>query len=142
MESTRNLAGLGATFSIFAMSISLMAHHGTSISYEPKAFEAKAVITEFQYKNPHPQLYFDITDPKGNVEHWSAEMGTDVNNLQRNGWSRKLTMETLKPGTVVTLTLFRSRQGGPYGLVRGIKNAKGEWVLNLNRSADATGPAE
>ena len=52
----------------------LVAHHGTGVSYDAsKPVTFKAVVTEFHYANPHPQLFFDVTDEKGNVVHWSGE---------------------------------------------------------------------
>jgi hypothetical protein len=51
---------------LLVASISLSAHHGTGISYDrEKAFDVKAVVTEFLYVNPHPQIFFDVTDAKG-----------------------------------------------------------------------------
>lgn len=39
------------------------AHHGTGVSYDAsKPVTLKAIVTEFRYANPHPQLYFDVTD--------------------------------------------------------------------------------
>ena len=33
---------------------------------------SKAVVTEFKYVNPHTQLFFDVTDDKGNVSIGAA----------------------------------------------------------------------
>jgi hypothetical protein len=52
-----------------------LAHHGTTISYDQsKRYSVKAVVTEFKYVNPHTQLFFDVTDEKGNVTHWAGEL--------------------------------------------------------------------
>ena len=68
----------------------LAAHHGTNISYDrSKTFTAKAVVTEFKYVNPHVQLFFDVTDDKGKVRHWSGELLPNPAMLIRNGWTRK-----------------------------------------------------
>ena len=57
------------------MGTQLFAHHGTGISYDMhKTVVVKGVITKFAFQNPHSQLYFDVTDPQGNVVHWAAEM--------------------------------------------------------------------
>ena len=51
------------------------AHHGTAVSYDAShPITMKAVVTEFHYANPHPQLYFDVTDEKGSVVHWGGEV--------------------------------------------------------------------
>lgn len=130
----RKLAILAAALTLFAISIPVVGHHGTGISYDSsKIFQAKAVVTEFKYANPHPQIYFEIKDDKGETVKWAAEVGTDLHQLQRTGWSRARATEALKPGTVVTLTIHPSRAGGPYGLIRGIRNEQGESVLGLER---------
>jgi len=124
---------VAAALTLFTFAIPLAAHHGTGIQYDTaKRFEVKAVITEFRYTNPHPQLFFDVTDEKGNVAHWTAEMGTDIQQLQRSGWSKARSLEALKAGTMVTLLIYPSKAGGPFGLVRGMKNEKGESILALD----------
>ena len=61
--------------SLAAMAVPVLAHHGTGISYDmKKEATVKGVITKFAWANPHSQLYFDVKDAKGNVEHWAAEM--------------------------------------------------------------------
>jgi hypothetical protein len=88
-----------AALTLFAIAIPLAGHHGTGISYDTlKRFQAKAVETEFKYANPHPQLYFDLKDEKGEVQHWTAEVGTDLHQMQRTGWSRAEAIAALKPG--------------------------------------------
>src|SRR5689334_25326785 len=80
------------------------AHHGTNISYDrSKAWTAKAVVTEFKYVNPHAQLYFDVTDDKGKVVHWSAELLPNPAQLIRNGWTRKRSIAALAPGTPIVV---------------------------------------
>ena len=64
-----------------------------------------AVVTEFHYANPHPQLFFDVTDAKGNVEHWSAEMLPNPAGLLRVGWTRSRSMQALAAGTKVKVTI-------------------------------------
>ena len=60
---------------VLIVSSPLMAHRGTGVSYDMKKVIAlKGVVTRFAFANPHSQLYFDVTDDKGNVAHWAAEM--------------------------------------------------------------------
>src|SRR5689334_11062549 len=66
------------------------AHHGTGVSYDAsKPVTLQATVTEFRYANPHPQLYFDVTDAKGNVVHWSGEFYPNPAQLIQGGWGRK-----------------------------------------------------
>ena len=115
------------------------AHHGTNISYDrAKAWTAKAVVTEFKYVNPHAQLYFDVTDDKGAVVHWSGELLANPAQLIRNGWTRKKSIEALMPGTRVVVTVAPARAGGTNGLIIKVTNEKGEELLN--GGPDAGGP--
>jgi hypothetical protein len=108
-----------------------VAHHGTNISYDrTKAWTAKAVVTEFKYVNPHAQLYFDVTDDKGAVVHWSAELLPNPAQLIRNGWTRKRSVAVLAPGTKIVVTIAPSRAGGTTGLMLKVTDEKGEELLN------------
>jgi hypothetical protein len=108
----------------------VFAHHGTGVSYDnSKAFTVKATVTEFRYANPHPQLFFDVKDEKGNVVHWTGEIAPNPSQLQQDGWGRKRSEAALAPGTEVTITLAPSRLGTPVALVQKIVNSKGEAIL-------------
>src|SRR5881397_3860541 len=101
------------TASVLIISASAIAHHGTGISYDlSKLVSAKGVIVKFAMSNPHSQLYFDVTDDKGNVEHWSAEMNAPTN-LERAGFSRRQMLNLFSPGSEVTVYGFRSKSGAP-----------------------------
>lgn len=108
----------------------LFAHHGSAVSYDlSKKVSTKGTITEFKYINPHPAIFWDVTDDKGNVVHWTGEIAPNVAQLQQNGWGRKRSEAALAPGTPVTVTVSPSRAGGPVGLVQRIENSAGEAVL-------------
>jgi hypothetical protein len=99
--------------SLFVLTMSAFAHHGTGISYDMnKAIEVKGVVTKFAWLNPHSQLYFDVKDASGKVTSWAAEMRAP-GNLTAEGYTRKELMERLKPGTEVTVTGNPSKAGAP-----------------------------
>jgi len=121
---------LFAVFAVLAVTVSLLAHHGTGVSYDAsKAYTVKATVTEFRYANPHPQLYFDVKDDKGNVVHWSGEIAPNPAQLVQVGWGRKRSEAALTAGTEVTLTIAPSFAGTPVGLIQKIVNAQGETIL-------------
>jgi hypothetical protein len=98
---------------LIVASMPVSAHHGTGISYDlTKLVSAKGVIVRYAWSNPHSQLYFDVKDDKGNIEHWSAEMNAPTN-LQRAGYTRAQMLDLFKPGTEVTVYGFRSKAGAP-----------------------------
>src|SRR5215471_6271146 len=119
------------------VSILLFAHHGTAVSYDnSKAFTVKATVTESRYANPHPQLYFDVKNDKGEVEHWSGELAPNPAQLVQAGWGRKRSEAALTPGTEISVTVAPARAGGTVGLIQKIVDSKGETILG----AIALGP--
>jgi hypothetical protein len=109
-------------------SVLALAHHGTFVSYDSDhPVTMKATVTEYRFTNPHMQLYFDVTDEKGNVTHWSAE-GPDPAVWVQAGWGRKRTQAALAPGTEITITVSPARNGKPVGTISRIVLASGEQV--------------
>lgn len=120
-----------AVSGILLSSSTLMAHHGSGISYDMEhLWTTKAVVTEFKYANPHPWIEFDRVNEKGEKEHWVAELITNPTFLLRAGWTKARSLEALKPGTVVLLTLGTSRVGGFNGCIRTIQNEQGEYLVS------------
>ncbi|PWT99455.1 MAG: hypothetical protein C5B51_27145 [Terriglobia bacterium] len=123
---------LSLSSALLAVAVPLAAHHGTAVSYDQsKSFSVKATVTEFRYANPHPQIYFDVKDEKGNVVHWSGEIAPNAAQLQQEGWGKKRSEAALAPGTEVTITLAPSRAGTPVGLINKIVGPAGESLLGL-----------
>jgi uncharacterized protein DUF6152 len=101
------LTGFFAVFFGFLMvSMPLFAHHGNAAYDMSKTASYKATVTDFLYTNPHTQVYFDVTNDKGNLEHWVAET-TNPGMLNRVGWTR----ESLKPGDQITLIANPNKVG-------------------------------
>src|SRR2546421_5218395 len=97
------LAGFGIT------SVPLVAHHGTGVAYETdKTVTLTGTVTEWIWTNPHCGLLFDVTDDKGNVEHWGAELG---NPHQESGAGFR--KDVFKFGDKVTVTGHPARSGAP-----------------------------
>jgi hypothetical protein len=129
-NSSRNILIL-ASWAV-VLGIPVAAHHGTAVSYDQtKAFSVKATVTDFKYANPHPSIYFDVKDEKGNVVHWSGEIAPNAAQLQQEGWGKKRSEAALAPGTEVTITIAPSRAGTPVGLINKIVGAAGESILGL-----------
>ena len=116
---------------VLAVAAPVAAHHGTLISYDrDKQWTRDAVVTSFHYANPHPQLFFDVTDAKGNVEHWAAEMLPNPAGLLRVGWTKARSLAALAPGKTVKVTVAPARAGGPVGLVMKITDLEGAEVVS------------
>jgi hypothetical protein len=127
------LASLAMLSGFVMVSGSLFAHHGTGSSYDMhKTIVVKGVVTEFAYTNPHSQLYFDVTDDKGNVVHWATEMSNPFN-LQSHGHTRKELSEKFAPGTTVTVSGSPSKNGSPVMLFGKAVVADGWCLCNDGR---------
>ncbi|HYR43138.1 MAG TPA: DUF6152 family protein [Terriglobia bacterium] len=115
---------------VLAFSISISAHHGTNISYDhSRTLVLKGIVTEFRYSNPHCQIYFDVKDEKGDIQHWAGEL-TSPYNLAQAGWSRRRSEKELQPGTELTISVWPSKASTTAGVVTKITNSKGEQILS------------
>jgi hypothetical protein len=89
----------------------VVAHHGSNVSYQlDKTITLSGTVTEWEFVNPHPQIYFDVKDAQGAVAHWAVEL-LPTPSMMRNmkvGWSRT----TLKAGDQVKLVCNPSRVAG------------------------------
>src|ERR1700688_2634501 len=108
-------------FSFLILSAPLFAHHGNSAYDMSKSVPVKATVTKFEYSNPHTQIYYDVTDEKGEVEHWVAET-TNPAMLNRVGWSR----ESLKPGDQVTLFVHPNKVGAKVTFLEKVQLSDGK----------------
>ena len=115
-----------------AMAAPLVAHHGTGASYDlSKPITLKGTVTEFRYANPHPQLYFEVTDDKGVVTSWSGEFYPNPAQLIQGGWGKKRSEAALAPGTKITVTLAPARAGTSVGAILKLLNASGDVLLGV-----------
>jgi Family of unknown function (DUF6152) len=115
-----------------------VAHHGAAAYDMSKPVVLKdAVITQFVWINPHPLIKADYTDEKGNVQHWTMEMGSTPAS-QLIGWNRT----TLKPNDVVTLYLWRAKSGAPVGRFNKVVLADGTVMRDTQTGADDGGRAD
>jgi hypothetical protein len=94
--------GLVMAVVVLASAMPSSAHHGTSITYyADKTMTLTGVVTEFVYGYPHPQLYFDVTDPAtGQVQHWGSELAPTPAMMRNVGFKK----ESIKAGDKVTIT--------------------------------------
>jgi len=83
------------------------AHHGTAAYDTKNIVTVKGTMTEFRFINPHVQLFFDVKNDKGEVEHWQAEL-TAPNKLSRAGWDK----HTLNAGDSITASGYVSKGDG------------------------------
>jgi len=125
-------AGLAATDS------PSFAHHGNAAFDLSKPVVLKgAVVTEFIWINPHPLIKADYKDEKGNVQHWTMEMGSTVS-AQLIGWTRT----TLAAGDVVTLYVWQAKTGAHVGRFNKVELPDGTTMRDSQTGADDGGRAD
>ena len=114
---------------LLLLSLPALAHHGSNISYQTdKTITLEGVVTEWDYRNPHPQIYFDVKDKQGAVEHWATELlPTPLMLKNMNvGWSRT----TIKFGDRIELECNPSRTAGAKAcLAKGLKVNGKSWPV-------------
>src|SRR5882672_5157383 len=119
-----------ASAGLLMLSIAASAHHGAAAEYDlAHPVTLKGVVTEFRYVNPHSQIYFDVTDSNGKVVNWAGELNSPYS-LTQDGWTKKRSMDALKAGTSIRVTICPGKSGNPVGLAQKIFNAKGEQLLS------------
>jgi hypothetical protein len=104
---TKNLGALSAILvvGLLLMVAPAFAHHGTAGEDTSHVVTVKGTVTDFQFINPHTQIYVDVKDEQGNVQNWNGELSNALV-LHRAGWNSKI----VKVGDVVTLNGYQAKK--------------------------------
>ena len=114
------------------------AHHGAAAYDMTTPVVLKdAVVTEFLWINPHPLIKADVKDDKGEVQHWTMEMGSTVS-AQLVGWTRT----TLAYGDIVTLYVWQAKTKVPVGRLNKVVFSDGTTMRDTQTGADNGGRAD
>src|ERR1043165_4992781 len=106
----QSVTSILAALVLASVPVAALAHHGTSITYEmDKTITVSGTVTEFDFGYPHPSLFFDVTDEKGQVVKWGAEFLPTPAALKQLGWNK----ETIKFNDKVVLGCHPSKSGKP-----------------------------
>lgn len=82
------------------------AHHGGAAYDMSKVTTLQGTVTDFQFINPHVEIYFEAKDENGNAQQWDGEASNTLA-LHRHGWTSK----SIKTGDVVTIMGNRAKNG-------------------------------
>ena len=102
----KTLAILALNVLAFLPAISVSAHHSMTGYDRSQSTTLRATIADFNWINPHVQIYFEAKQSSGAVVKWMAEM-PGPGRLEKNGWSK----DTLKSGDQVTIVGNPARDG-------------------------------
>ena len=106
------LTGIVATATFARLTVPAAAHHAEAPFYDiTKNVEVTGVVTKWQFRNPHPFLFVEVTDANGAKTEWIVEFVGAVR-LAKVGWTAK----TFVPGETVTVSGHPSRQAGTHGI--------------------------
>jgi hypothetical protein len=84
----------------------VFAHHGDAAYVDTPTVLKNAVVTEYDWMNPHSLIKVDFKDDSGKVQRWTMEIGSTPS-MTLHGWSRT----TMKPGDIITVYVYQAKTG-------------------------------
>ncbi len=110
----------------------MFAHHGSAAYTNAVVVLKDATMTKLVWANTHCIVTFDVKDNKGNVAHWAGEVGSPAS-VSLLGWNKN----SLQPGDVVTVYIYRAKSGLPVGRVNKIVFPDGKTLRDSQLGGDA-----
>jgi len=112
---------LAACLGCLALATAAFAHHGTANYETTKTITVKGTVTDFQFVNPHVQIFWDAKDDAGATQKWQGEL-TSPNRLTRAGWSKN----SIKPGDTITISGYPTKSGSNEVWIQKVVLSSGE----------------
>src|SRR4051812_10568843 len=109
MASKRVCAiGFFALVSVFSMGNSTLWAHHSKAHYESEDKEKllKGVVVEFQWRNPHVYVVWDVKDDSGKTVRWTGELSSVTTSI-----SDGLTKNSMRPGDEIAVLAAPSKTG-------------------------------
>jgi hypothetical protein len=121
---------------IVTLGVPAAAHHSFAVFFDDsKSIEIRGAVVEFRFTNPHGVITITGGPAGRPQETWRAETNAPTL-LRRRGW----TPTSLKPGEVITIEGWPSRDGKNYMRLRRVLRADGT-VLGAPAAAPGTDPS-
>jgi hypothetical protein len=105
------------------------AHHGAS-TYDTKLTTYKGTVTDFQFMNPHSEVWFDVAGADGKIDRWTGE-APSLTTMARLGWNKTI----FKPGDQVTFVGNVAKSGAKIMRLRKVMFANGKETV-MDRGED------
>ena len=101
------------------------AHHSFAAEYDSsKPITVTGEVIRLEWTNPHARVVVSGKDENGVNKNWDFELGPPTT-LMRRGWNRN----SLKPGNVITVEGFRSKDEPSTANARSVKLSDGRQVF-------------
>ena len=111
--SKRSISALSVAVGLLIVSMPLFAHHGTVAFDVSNPVTMKAIVTQWDWSNPHCLLQFDVKNEGGQAVHWIAETQNPAS-MVNAGWAKA----TFKPGDEITVTVMPAKNGRSVGQIK------------------------
>jgi len=122
----RLVAVLVFTMMVFPMFVDLASAHHSVAGYDSKKeVTLRGVIVEYNWRNPHVFVIWNVKDDSGKVIQWTGELSSPTTMMQL-GMSRN----SLKSGDEVLVTANPSKTGNPLGVIRKIITPDGKIIVD------------
>jgi hypothetical protein len=126
----KRLALLALIVGLPFFSPSVLAHHGASVYDSTKLTTLKGTVTDFQFMNPHTEIWFEVTGADGKTEKWTAE-APSLTTMSRLGWNKTL----FKPGDQITFVGNVAKSGAKIMRLRKVVFPNGKETV-MDRGED------
>jgi hypothetical protein len=131
---TARAAGLALAAGISTVPVA--AHHSFAAEYDSsKSIKVTGEVIKLEWTNPHARVVVNGPDENGVKKDWDFELGPPTT-LMRRGWNRN----SLKPGNVITVEGFRSKDEPSTANARSVKLSDGRQVF-AGSSFDTQAPS-
>jgi len=129
-------AAAGIALAIAASAVPITAHHSFAAEYDSsKSIKVTGEVVRLEWTNPHARVVVEGPDENGVKKQWDFELGPPTT-LMRRGWNRN----SLKPGNVITVEGFRSKDEPSTANARTVKLSDGRQVF-AGSSFDTQAPS-
>jgi hypothetical protein len=117
---------LGAAVVLLLVAGPMFAHHGAAAYDTSQNTTLKGTVVEFDFINPHCQLFINVADESGALVKWDGEF-TNTGTLHRRGWTKDM----FKPGDQITMIGNRAKNGANVIRVMKLQMADGKEITAL-----------
>lgn len=90
----------------------VLAHHGSAgYDYSVPRKTLEGTVSQFEWENPHAQIFLDVRDDQGRTTNWAMELN-NPGNLVELGWSHSM----VKVGDRIRVTFNPGKNGRRIGI--------------------------